>query len=132
MFNMFTAAPSFNQDISGWDTSNIVTRMGGMFQSASSFNQDIGGWDTSNVTYMQAMFQNATSFNQDLSGWCVSQFESEPLILPQMPPVGRSHNRFGEPVHKPTFVCRSDVVFNDDIYFGIDKNESGKGLSDDG
>jgi surface protein len=62
--------PSFNQDISSWDVSN-VTNMSGMFNN-SSFNQPIGNWDTSNVTKMGAMFFTAVSFNQDISSWDVS------------------------------------------------------------
>ena len=46
--------------------------MGIMFQS-TPFNQDIGGWDVSNVTDMRGMFSGASSFNQDISGWDVSK-----------------------------------------------------------
>ncbi|MFM8451067.1 MAG: BspA family leucine-rich repeat surface protein, partial [Haliscomenobacter sp.] len=71
MRRMFWQTYSFNQDISGWDVSN-VTNMSGMFV-ATPFNQDIGGWDVSNVTNMGGMFYQASLFNQDLSGWDVSQ-----------------------------------------------------------
>ena len=39
----------FNQDISGWDVSN-VTNMAGMFLGNQYFNQDLSSWDVSNVT----------------------------------------------------------------------------------
>jgi surface protein len=71
MFAMLIGTTSFNQNIGGWDVSN-VTNMQQMFQSATSFNQNIGSWITSGVTTMESMFVNATSFNQNIGSWNVS------------------------------------------------------------
>jgi surface protein len=68
MRTMFSNTYAFNQDISGWDVSN-VTDMGRMFSYANAFNQDISSWNVGNVTDMSSMFQNATAFNQDISEW---------------------------------------------------------------
>lgn len=70
----------FNEDISGWDVSN-VTNMNYMFEQATNFNQDIGSWDVGNVTSMQWMFAgrdpktggSATTFNQNIGSWDVSK-----------------------------------------------------------
>ena len=65
-----TALNNFNEDISGWDVSN-VTNMYGMFAS-TVFNQDISGWDVSSVLNTSYMFFYANTFNQDISNWNVS------------------------------------------------------------
>ena len=57
-----TAAASFNEDISAWDTS-LVTNMNSMFANASIFNQDIGAWSVGAVTDMSYTFYEASSFN---------------------------------------------------------------------
>ena len=96
MSHMFSGAAAFNQDISGWNTSNItdmsflfdgatafnknigswnvtnVSLMGSMFRQATSFNQNIGTWTTTNLTDIGYMFDGASAFNQDISGWNVS------------------------------------------------------------
>ena len=64
-------ARAFNQDISGWDVSN-VTNMQSMFNGASAFNQDIGDWGVISVTNMRSMFRNTLAFNQDIGDWDVN------------------------------------------------------------
>ena len=50
MNSMFKDSTTFNDpDISSWDVSSI-TDMDGMFQGASAFNQDLTGWNTTNMT----------------------------------------------------------------------------------
>lgn len=55
-----------------------VTDLEGLFYDADTFNQDIGGWDVSNVENMNSMFVFASAFDQDLSGWCVPNIPSKP------------------------------------------------------
>ena len=71
---MFNKAYAFNGDISGWNVSK-VTDMTYMFADASNFNGDLSGWDVSKATRMTQMFQQSTSFNGDISGWDVSSVE---------------------------------------------------------
>jgi surface protein len=69
---VFTGCTSFNQNISGWDTTN-VTNMQAMFSGASVFNQPIGSWNTANVIEMNGMFSGATAFNQSIGSWNTSK-----------------------------------------------------------
>ena len=69
---MFHGAATFNQVISGWNTSN-VTDMSFMFYGATAFNQVISSWDISKVTAMTGMFTGSglTAANASLIliGW---------------------------------------------------------------
>uniref|UniRef100_A0A7S3LE04 BspA family leucine-rich repeat surface protein n=1 Tax=Amphora coffeiformis TaxID=265554 RepID=A0A7S3LE04_9STRA len=75
MFRMFYAARTFNQDLSSWNTAGVLSFMA-MFTNCTAFNGNISNWDTSSALEMDYMFNNATSFTQDLSGWDVSSVES--------------------------------------------------------
>ena len=73
MVEVFKGASSFSSgDISGWDTSNVVS-MEFMFMDAIVFNLDISTWQTGNVTNMQGIFTRARAFNQPIGSWDVGQ-----------------------------------------------------------
>jgi surface protein len=74
LFNNGLASGDGSGDgLSSWSMS-ANTDMGHMFYAASSFNQQISGWNVSNVTAtgtysgMRNMF-NGSKFNQDISNW---------------------------------------------------------------
>lgn len=87
----------FDEDISGWDTSNVVNMRymfwdpiytGATYSLGSSsisslaagpppgFNQDISSWDVSSVTNMEYMFAGAVNFNQNITTWNVDNVNS--------------------------------------------------------
>ena len=57
----------FNNNISGWDVSN-VTDMRAMFQGAE-FDGDISGWDVSNVKDMSGMFWDTLREGREPAWW---------------------------------------------------------------
>jgi surface protein len=67
--NASTLSHRFNQPLPILvDTSGVTTcSLSAMFQNDSSFNQNVGGWNVSNVTNMGTMFFNASMFNNDAS-----------------------------------------------------------------
>ena len=67
IWNIFTNAQSFNQDISSWNTSSVAN-MSYMFSSADSFNQPLNNWDVSNVSNMEGC-SIGNNFNQPLNNW---------------------------------------------------------------
>ena len=73
MSAVFEEHPTFNGDISQWNTSK-VEYMNNLF-SDSRFNGDISKWDVSNVAVMTNMF-SSSRFNGDISGWDTSNVRS--------------------------------------------------------
>ncbi|WP_117275973.1 BspA family leucine-rich repeat surface protein [Metamycoplasma alkalescens] len=73
--SMFYGTETFNQDISGWDTSNLET-IDQMFMDSKKFNIDISKWNVSNVRILDYAFSETEAFNQDLSKWDVSNVTS--------------------------------------------------------
>jgi surface protein len=71
MFSMFSKCNTFDKPLNGWNVSN-VTNMGKMFYECSIFNQHLDHWIVSNVTDMRMMFMGCTQFNKPLNNWNVS------------------------------------------------------------
>ena len=72
MLMFFGVHQSFNQDISGWDVSN-VTQMAWTFLNATNFSQDISDWDVSNVTECFYFSENSgleLNYIPSLQGGC--------------------------------------------------------------
>lgn len=93
--NHGTTPPNDGINVSGYDTSNIVSfndmfsyltngnmlfgienwnvsngiNFERMFNNCTNFNLSISGWNTINARNLHEMFNNATGFNQDLSSW---------------------------------------------------------------
>lgn len=68
MDGMFRDAKSFNSPLFAIDTECAVTDMSSMFHGADEFNQDLSHWDLSRVLSMRAMFERCTMFNSPVFG----------------------------------------------------------------
>lgn len=55
--------------IENWCFESALTDFSDVFNGLSAFNDDISGWDMSNVQNIDRMFTGASSFNIDISGW---------------------------------------------------------------
>ena len=69
--DMRTLFYQMEEDISGWDVSNVQD-MSWMFYKASSFTGNLSSWDVSSVQDMHRMCNGATSFNSDIGSWIIS------------------------------------------------------------
>lgn len=56
----------------------VLTNLDDMFKGCKNFNQDISDWDVSRVVSMNSMFEGCDKFNQDLSSWCVTNIAQKP------------------------------------------------------
>jgi surface protein len=60
-------------NMSSWDFASTLTDFSGLFfrngAELTTFNEDISGWDVSNVTNMSKMFKGCSSFNRNLASW---------------------------------------------------------------
>ena len=70
MTSMFSQT-AFDQPISGWNISNVVSTSH-MFDSDADFSQQLNTWDFSSVVDASYMFEGAGSFSSDISGWHTS------------------------------------------------------------
>jgi len=75
MSSIFQSASAFNQNISSWDTSKVIS-LSAAFQLTNNFNNGSAygvsapmNWNTSSLTGLAQTFQNANAFNQDIGGW---------------------------------------------------------------
>lgn len=109
--DMFAGSNFFNQDISGWNTSN-VTNMCGTFRQCDSFNQPIGQWNTSRVLDMSGMFSGALSFNQPLNNWDMTAVRAISAMFDNAVSFNQSLSKWNT-----ANIEIMDNVFNDAIAF---------------
>jgi hypothetical protein len=61
-------SPTFNVDITSWDTSKVIY-LNGTFTQTGAFNQPIGTWNVENVLEMRRTFSFAMAFKQNIGAW---------------------------------------------------------------
>jgi surface protein len=132
---LFFAYSNFNKPISEWFSDPTVTNMMGMFAGNAPFNQEISGWNVSEVTNMRRMFWNAAAFNQPLIGWNVSSVTDMSTMFPGAASC-RFGLAPGDTIPSPFLLFAPGITLqntiNLSIMFGDDVSEEpvafGKGL----
>jgi surface protein len=59
---LFVNCVLFNGDVSGWDTSALLTATN-MFFNCDAFNQDLSSWDINQVSALSGFMQNASGLS---------------------------------------------------------------------
>ena len=115
MSSMFSSAYQFNEDISNWDTSNVIN-MRKMFYYSTSFNQPLNNWNVSNVTNMSWMFAWTKEFNQDISNWDVSKVTDMSLMFWNAKKFNQALNNWDvSNVKNMSRMFYNSTLFNQDI-----------------
>ena len=111
MEGLFKSNNYFNQNIEGWDVSNVAN-MREMFRDSNAFNQPIGDWNVSSVTDMYGMFWNSNTFNQPIGNWNVSN-------VTNMSGVFTSADLFDQPIGDwdvSNVVSMSNMFYNANLF----------------
>lgn len=69
---MFSTAEIFNQNITGWNVSN-VTDMTQMFAGCTTYDQPMDLWNVAKVTEFVGMFQNCKMLNKSINAWVMTK-----------------------------------------------------------
>jgi surface protein len=75
MESMFENCENFEgKGLKYWKTNCLIDTKR-MFKECIKFNEDISGWDMSDVHTVIEMFYNCENFNKDISGWNIESVE---------------------------------------------------------
>jgi surface protein len=80
-FNNGGALGTSSNPLSWGSNTGQLQNINGMFLQASNFNQDISGWDVSNVTNARQLFAFNNAFNQNLNNWTLSSLSDATLMF---------------------------------------------------
>jgi surface protein len=80
-FNNGGALGTSSNPLSWGSNTGQLQNISGMFTQASNFNQDISGWDVSNVTNVRQLFAFNNAFNQNLNNWTLSSLSDATLMF---------------------------------------------------
>lgn len=70
---LFSNTISFDQDLSGWDVSNVTSMYGMVYNSTSFTGKGLENWKTNSLTTMNSFAYQASKFNANMPDWDVSK-----------------------------------------------------------